>query len=1380
MQNFLGKILIFFFLLCCIESSFSQSEYFKLNDIIEYYGDENYTQTITEGTKFLERNPNYKGAELIVLYQMIIASYNSELTDAKNKNLSWRVDRITSEMSPLIRKLLLELDKKSLPDTWLSRSNGWHRPGDKWDTWRNTAKDYYRTILDDADKQTTRSGATNTSSNRNVNNNNRANQGSNNIDFKTGDDIEIYKISERSPDSILNLTYDKFVGFYTLDSDIESIRRKNILLKNSFLKGDKLMIKNYLIFKDSGLLYLLELSDYNTTNKYLKEIKKFADSKQKIVKFKTKFKTRAHYWIYNAFLQQHIKKDDELFKTKRGKTEISKKWKTSMRKNFALSDLKSVPGAFTNTKTKILYQGQEFFDVTKFDDDDLFIRNFIQNNYDLLVGTSNYNYSAYNRRFKDLSHNISSEFSLLDDLNNVTFSSIYSNRIIDVFSSERKNIYRIIFDENTDLDLNFAFVNGSSLFPSDNSYSPTFQRVINLIPNAIKLSTGQYFSYSDITFNKHPESDAILELFYDSFLKDGDIENFENEIISLIKPENNSSQSKENIDNTDNTNRFSITGSKQTKQVIGTGYGETKELASEDALRDAIDQGTIYLSSSLAVTNDKVTKDETIAISRTQVDENNEISAIKNSDGIWEVKISAKISAYRESNYIEVKNNKINFDSAFDVNLEEQDANKVNEEKAILSLCENEFDNYIKKSITLELDVSEPVRNSKNNTSVDIGFTVNWNLNENYDKFIDYFWKSLGTLALSELDLKTYDKVNTPYYKFGNVYLRSQKSINTLVRFFSSINYYPSNFYLEVYDKKYFPEGITWDSGSSRRIQKKSNFKFNSTDINISGLVFLSKEKNSNEKRLLKSHKVNRLYTDGYIVTGYTPLNRYTKKFKVNQKSLYQNIFLKNGKIDYRNLESYDSDINVLFDETSVIRSGSHKINLTITKKQRNKGNIKDNVDFIDNNDSGEVNYFYTSNNSTTTSNKNNTTQKSSNDTKWAVIDDSDGWSNVRSSQSTRSTILFKIYDNQRFKVLRNDGKWSYIEYNGRKGYMHNSVIKLTSNSNSSKVSSNSSKVSSNSSKVSSGDTNAKIIGDNIWVRNSPVNGRVIMYLENNTNVKLLEYGTKETIRGKTNYWYKIKVNGKTGWVFGSQLRITDSKNDKLKTPPKTSILDYISASYYNNLVSYWSFNGSLNAQKGNSFSSSTYSLSYGSDRFGNYSSSFNDNSRLSTNLTGAFTNKDFTLSFWVNASTYGNNKIFKIIDSNEKYFSIDFNQGQIVLETTAPGSYWGTNTNKIKSSSYITGDLWNHVLISFDFGTTDDFTAYIYVNGSSVDQINGSMLNIKNFTPRKIEYDGGSSIKTDDVSLWRTLFTYGQMRELYGLHRSTDITRAESKKLSN
>ena len=41
---------------------------------------------------------------------------------------------------------------------------------------------------------------------------------------------------------------DNFVGFYTLEDDEESLKRKNILTKNSFLAYDNLLIKNFLIF----------------------------------------------------------------------------------------------------------------------------------------------------------------------------------------------------------------------------------------------------------------------------------------------------------------------------------------------------------------------------------------------------------------------------------------------------------------------------------------------------------------------------------------------------------------------------------------------------------------------------------------------------------------------------------------------------------------------------------------------------------------------------------------------------------------------------------------------------------------------------------------------------------------------------------------------------------------------------------------------------------------------------------------------------------------------------------------------------------------------------------------------------------------------------
>ena len=60
-----------------------------------------------------------------------------------------------------------------------------------------------------------------------------------------------------------------------------------------------------------------------------------------------------------------------------------------------------------------------------------------------------------------------------------------------------------------------------------------------------------------------------------------------------------------------------------------------------------------------------------------------------------------------------------------------------------------------------------------------------------------------------------------------------------------------------------------------------------------------------------------------------------------------------------------------------------------------------------------------------------------------AIIDDSDGWSNVREDKSRNASILFKIYDNQKFQILQNYGAWSSISYEGQTGFIHNSVVQL-------------------------------------------------------------------------------------------------------------------------------------------------------------------------------------------------------------------------------------------------------------------------------------------------------------------------------------------------
>jgi len=64
------------------------------------------------------------------------------------------------------------------------------------------------------------------------------------------------------------------------------------------------------------------------------------------------------------------------------------------------------------------------------------------------------------------------------------------------------------------------------------------------------------------------------------------------------------------------------------------------------------------------------------------------------------------------------------------------------------------------------------------------------------------------------------------------------------------------------------------------------------------------------------------------------------------------------------------------------------------------------------------------------------------------------------------------------------------------------------------------------------------IIGNDIWVREIPSTGKVVMKLNDGDLCEVLEKGKYEEIRGMKDYWYKIRFNEKEGWVFGSQTSI--------------------------------------------------------------------------------------------------------------------------------------------------------------------------------------------------------------------------------------------------
>jgi len=61
------------------------------------------------------------------------------------------------------------------------------------------------------------------------------------------------------------------------------------------------------------------------------------------------------------------------------------------------------------------------------------------------------------------------------------------------------------------------------------------------------------------------------------------------------------------------------------------------------------------------------------------------------------------------------------------------------------------------------------------------------------------------------------------------------------------------------------------------------------------------------------------------------------------------------------------------------------------------------------------------------------------------------------------------------------------------------------------------------------------IKGKDIWIRNKPISGKVIMKLNTGDTCNILEMTNEDQVRDMFDYWYKIEFEGKTGWVFGAQ-----------------------------------------------------------------------------------------------------------------------------------------------------------------------------------------------------------------------------------------------------
>jgi len=75
----------------------------------------------------------------------------------------------------------------------------------------------------------------------------------------------------------------------------------------------------------------------------------------------------------------------------------------------------------------------------------------------------------------------------------------------------------------------------------------------------------------------------------------------------------------------------------------------------------------------------------------------------------------------------------------------------------------------------------------------------------------------------------------------------------------------------------------------------------------------------------------------------------------------------------------------------------------------------------------------------------------------------------------------------------------------------------------------------------------AKIIGQDTVMRSlQSTTAESCMQLEYGDTVNIVERGQIETIDGNTCYWYKVLINGKSGWVYGRDILINGSLLEKV------------------------------------------------------------------------------------------------------------------------------------------------------------------------------------------------------------------------------------------
>ena len=249
-------------------------------------------------------------------------------------------------------------------------------------------------------------------------------------------------------------------------------------------------------------------------------------------------------------------------------------------------------------------------------------------------------------------------------------------------------------------------------------------------------------------------------------------------------------------------------GNEKVISLVANGTGSTKEEATKNALRSAIEQafGT-FVSAKTEVLNDDLIKDEIVTITTGNIRNYKELYYTSNG-GVFNVSLQAMVSIGSLVNYAQSKGMKAELAGAsFAMNMKMRKLNKENELKAMDNLKHQLCIIANSGMFDYRIEVGEPhmatereykgldgrrIQDKKRNIAV--GVTVKQLINSKTIEFRNTILRVLNALSLTNQEIDEYKSAGVPYYVYygyegpnkGHFVLRNkydQRTIMDIVSF---------------------------------------------------------------------------------------------------------------------------------------------------------------------------------------------------------------------------------------------------------------------------------------------------------------------------------------------------------------------------------------------------------------------------------------------------------------------------------------------------------------------------------------------------------------------------------------------------------------------